>query len=179
AMLELVLLLHIPHHSRTNPPALLDERERAERDQAYRRAYRILSWGVAALILYAWAHLRWGWGWTPVTSRDWIWTWYPGALAMAALPSAVIAWNGLDLPAEDPEDAEAERAALRGVPLSSVRLRVIGALTVVCLGLSAAQYAGFGVLPSRYGSGLFAGTACGLLFGMALLWNWERQRKSP
>lgn len=179
AMLELVVLLHLTHNSRTNPPSLLDERERAERDQAYRRAYHVLSWGLAAAMVYAWAHMQWGWGWAPATPRDWLAAWYLCGFAVAALPASVVAWTAPDLPAEDPADAEAERASLRGVPLPSVRLKVLGALTAVCLVLTLAQAAGLGLLPARYSTGLLAGTSCGLVFGLVFVWNWERHRKDP
>lgn len=179
AMMTFVVLQHLTHNSRTNPPSLLDERERAERDQAYRRAYHILTWGLSAVALYAWGHMVYGWGWAPATLREWLAAWYLGGFAMAGLPASVVAWTAPDLPADDPADAEAERVALRGVPLPSIRLRLLGALTVVCLALTVVQYAGLGILPPRYGAGMFAGTSCGLLVGLALLWNRERHGKNP
>jgi hypothetical protein len=179
AMLALIVLQHLTHNSRTNPPSLLDERERAERDQAYRRAYRILTCGMGIVALYALGHMVYGWGWAPATLREWLAVWYLGGFAMAGLPGSVVAWTAPDFPADDPADAEAERAALRGVPLPSVRLRLLGALAVVGLALTVVQYAGLGLLPPRYGAGLFAGTSCGLLLGLAFVWNRERHNKNP
>jgi hypothetical protein len=179
AVAAYLVLLHLTHHSRTNPPALLDERGLAVRDQAYRRAYGMACWLVAGGLGYAWVATRWGWGWMPADHRDWA-----GLLAIAcyllvSFPPAVIAWTESDHPVEDAEDEARERETLRGVPLPPLRRRLMLGLAATAAVLAAAQLAGAGVVPDRYGDTL-AGVATGLLFGAALLWGWRRRgEKNP
>jgi hypothetical protein len=173
-----LVLLHLTHHSRTNPSTLLDERGLAVRDRAYRRAYGMACWLVAGGLGYAWIVARSGAGWMPEEPRDWA-----GVLAIAcylliSFPPAVIAWTEPDLPVEDAEDEERERETLRGVPLTPLRWRVMLGLAVTSAVLAGAQLAGAGVVPEPYGDTL-AGVATGLLFGAALLWGWRRREKSP
>jgi hypothetical protein len=173
-----LVLLHLTHHSRTNPSTLLDERGLAVRDRAYRRAYGMACWLVAGGLGYAWIVARSEGGWMPEGPRDWA-----GVLAIAcylliSFPPAVIAWTEPDLPVEDAEDEERERETLRGVPLTPLRWRVMLGLAVTSAVLAGAQLAGAGVVPEPYGDTL-AGVATGLLFGAALLWGWRRREKSP
>lgn len=173
-----LVLLHLTHHSRTNPSTLLDERGLAVRDRAYRRAYGMACWLVAGGLGYAWLVARSGSGWMPEGPRDWA-----GVLAIAcylliSFPPAVIAWTEPTVPLDDAEDEERERETLRGVPLTPLRWRLMLGLAVTAAVLAGAQLAGAGVVPERYGDSL-AGLATGLLFGAALLWGWRRREKNP
>lgn len=173
-----MVLMHLTHHSRTNPAALLDERGRAVRDQAYRRAYGLAVGTVAAGMLYAWGATLLGRGWTPAGHRDWA-----GLLAVAiylliSYPPAVIAWTETDVPVEDPEDEEMERRVLRGVPLPPAAWRLMLGLTAAAVVVAGAQLAGAGLFPERYGDSL-AGLATGLLFGAGLLWGFRRRGHNP
>lgn len=178
ALAAYLVLLHLTHHSRTNPSTLLDERGLAVRDQAYRRAYRAACWLVAGGLGYAWLAARSGRGWMPAEPGDWAGLLAVSCYLLISFPPAVIAWTEPDLPVEDAEDRERERETLRGVPLTPLRWRIMLGLAVTSAVLAAAQLAGAGVVPERYGDSL-AGVATGLLFGAALLWGWRRREKSP
>lgn len=173
-----LVLLHLTHHSRTNPSTLLDERGLAVRDQAYRRAYGLACWTVAAGLAYAWLATRTGWGWMPAGHRDWAGVLAVACYLLVSFPPAVIAWTEPDLPVEDAEDEAREREVLRGVPLTPLRLRLMLGLAATAAVLAGAQLAGAGVVPDRYGDSL-AGVATGLLFGAALLWGWRRRERNP
>ncbi|MBV9773343.1 MAG: hypothetical protein JO040_05310, partial [Gemmatimonadetes bacterium] len=92
-----MLLMHLTHHSRTNPPSLLDERGVGVRDRAYHRAYRILTGMAAVALLYAWLAARTGMGWVPQTPRDWAALVAVACYLMSVLPASVIAWTEPDL----------------------------------------------------------------------------------
>lgn len=178
ALAAYLVLLHLTHHSRTNPATLLDERERAVRDHAYRRAYGMACWLVAGGLGYAWLVARSGSGWMPGAPKDWAAVLAIACYLLISFPPAVIAWTEPDVPVEDAEDEERERESLRGVPLTPLRWRVMLGLAVTSAVLAGAQLAGAGVVPDRYGDTL-AGVASGLLFGAALLWGWRRREKNP
>jgi hypothetical protein len=178
ALAAYLVLLHLTHHSRTNPSTLLDERGLAVRDRAYRRAYGMACWLVAGGLGYAWLVARSGWGWMPERPGDWAAVLAIACYLLISFPPAVIAWTEPDHPVEDAEDEERERESLRGVPLAPMRWRLMLGLGVTAAVLAGAQLAGAGVVPERYGDSL-AGLATGLLFGAALLWGWRRREKNP
>lgn len=167
-----MVLLHLTHHSRTNPSELLDERGRAVRDRAYRRAYRLLTWIVAAALLYAWLAARYGW-WIPARPPQWAATLAIACYLMTSLAPAAIAWTEPDLPLDDPEELAAERETLRGVGLPPLRLRIIGTLAALGVALSVAELAGAGLVPERYDDAV-TGVATGLVFGALLVWGQGR-----
>ncbi len=172
-----VVLMHLTHHARTNPSSLLDERGLAERDRAYRHAYRILSTVAGVLLLYAWLHSRTGWGWMPA-GREWLQALIVGALGMGSLPSAVIAWTGPDLPAEEPGDLEAGRASLRGVPVPGMGRDQAAAFLVLLL-VPVVMISGVGPhVPERYRDALLVASVATAL-GVLLLLGWKRRRSDP
>ncbi|HEX8273902.1 MAG TPA: hypothetical protein VF615_14785 [Longimicrobiaceae bacterium] len=174
ALTAYLVLMHLTHHSRTNPPALLDERGLAVRDQAYRRAYGLACALVATALAYAWLAARTGWGPMPERPRDWAGLLAVACYLLVSFPPAVIAWTEPDVPVEDAEDAARERETLRGIPLTPLRLRLMLGLAATAVLLEVAQLAGVGVLPERWDDAL-AGLATALLFGAALLWGWRRR----
>ncbi len=175
-IVAIVLLGHLTYHSKTNPDTLLDERGRSVRDRAYRQAHHAVSVLATAGLLYLVLAVRLGWAWVPGTTGEWLGVAFAATFLTASLPIAIIAWTEPDFPAEDPEDAEMERRALRGVPVSRVRVRTVAALAVAGVALTALQYAGAGPLPARHNS-LLAGLTTGLLFGLALIAEVRRRAR--
>ncbi len=89
----IVLFLDSHGQEANAPDRLLDERQRAERDRAYVRAYQIIVTGMFAIFLYTIPAQSFGW-WLPGIGKaiDMLSAY---AIASLALPGIILAWRAV------------------------------------------------------------------------------------